>query len=563
MRHLTTRCTATVNELVCIATGLFFPDGKSSKGKLENFDFEMMDFMNRILDSDVTVQELYDSLKVKMLRIYLATKIKSDAAERVSCSSEEETADDEQLLPRLKIRMRQRKISEKDSSKYVTDDETRLIAANPENTKESKLQSQMINETFTFSVADEFISETPLDNCLLETYGATVNVETGVEVIPIQESIELSTDPNMLSDDSGTIQFGPVYGDSNSLEDTLPLDSAPTAANIKLHRGHVFAELNDAMLKGEINENLHLLEVSMKLPNGKTEEGEDSGGVLRDALSEYWETFHKKCTRGNLVRIPVIRHDMTPYWKEIAKVLVLGYKLTGYFPIYLCQPFLEVCLSSEGAHIELNELKNAFLKTIPDHEKVLIDNISDDVFIQEEFLDFLESHDVKTIVTPDNWDKVYGEIAHKEVIQEPAYIAEMWRPVFQNSFLPCLPAGGLNEIFSKLEPQTRKVLSSLDFGPDVLPSRNQYCAELLKKYIRQLSKENLKRFLRFCTGSNLQVCNKIYVRFITPLSSFARNPVAHTCGCVLEVPNTYSSLIEMTEEFNLVLESNVWVMDIH
>ena len=95
VRHLTTRCTATVNELVCIATGLFFPDGKSSKGKLENFDFEMMDFMNRILDSDVTVQELYDSLKVKMLRIYLATKIKSDAAERVSCSSEEETADDE------------------------------------------------------------------------------------------------------------------------------------------------------------------------------------------------------------------------------------------------------------------------------------------------------------------------------------------------------------------------------------------------------------------------------------------------------------------------------------
>lgn len=30
----------------------------------------------------------------------------------------------------------------------------------------------------------------------------------------------------------------------------------------------------------------------MVLPNGNREKGEDNGGVLRDALSEYWDTFY-------------------------------------------------------------------------------------------------------------------------------------------------------------------------------------------------------------------------------------------------------------------------------
>ena len=45
-------------------------------------------------------------------------------------------------------------------------------------------------------------------------------------------------------------------------------------------------------------------------------------------------------------------------------------------------------------------------------------------------------------------------------------------------------------------------------------------------------------------------------------NDFERRPVAHTCGCVLELATSFKDYIEFRSEFNAVLESKVWVMDI-
>ena len=74
--------------------------------------------------------------------------------------------------------------------------------------------------------------------------------------------------------------------------------------------------------------------------------------------------------------------------------------------------------------------------------------------------------------------------------------------------------------------------------------------------IRDRDKEALGKFLRFCTGSDL-LFKEIAVRF-TQIDGFARRFIAHTCGCILEIPD----YVEFRSEFTSVLKSDVWVMDI-
>ena len=99
--------------------------------------------------------------------------------------------------------------------------------------------------------------------------------------------------------------------------------------HLKLHRGQVFTELIDYIMKSDIikeiaTQNLSLV-VEMVLPNGKSEVAEDSGGVFRDMLTEFWTTFKEKCTEGSTSRVPFIRHNLTEFhWVAIAWVLVTG-----------------------------------------------------------------------------------------------------------------------------------------------------------------------------------------------------------------------------------------------
>lgn len=73
--------------------------------------------------------------------------------------------------------------------------------------------------------------------------------------------------------------------------------------------------------------------------------------------------------------------------------------------------------------------------------------------------------------------------------------------------------------------------------------------------------QHLCLFLRFCTGSDLFLGKEIIIGF-TQIQGFQRRPVAHTCGCVLELSVHYDSSPDFSSEMNKVLESNVWVMDI-
>eukprot|EP00914_Ancora_sagittata_P034472 GHVO01069630.1.p1 GENE.GHVO01069630.1~~GHVO01069630.1.p1 ORF type:complete len:126 (+),score=5.56 GHVO01069630.1:260-637(+) len=111
------------------------------------------------------------------------------------------------------------------------------------------------------------------------------------------------------------------------------------------------------------------LVIRMLLPNGAEEIGEDTGGILRDALSEYWETFYAKSSTDGEVRVPVLRLDMMDTWAQC--VLALGYKLQGYLPASLAIPFLQ---NSMGINPSCEYLLETFVKMVPSDEGKVIQN---------------------------------------------------------------------------------------------------------------------------------------------------------------------------------------------
>lgn len=78
-----------------------------------------------------------------------------------------------------------------------------------------------------------------------------------------------------------------------------------------------------------------------------------------------------------------------------------------------------------------------------------------------------------------------------------------------------------------IHPTTQKVIKLLKF-PETMTMEEMEVSNHLRLFVRELDEENLKYFLRFSTGSDLDVA------FVVQ-SDFARRPVAHTCSCLLEL----------------------------
>ena len=77
-----------------------------------------------------------------------------------------------------------------------------------------------------------------------------------------------------------------------------------------------------------------------------------------------------------------------------------------------------------------------------------------------------------------------------------------------------------------------------------------------------MQNEEVRRFLRFTTGSAVLITEKITISY-NSLTGFSRRPIAHTCGCVLELPSSYTSYLKFEQEFTSILTNDDYNWDIH
>lgn len=325
-----------------------------------------------------------------------------------------------------------------------------------------------------------------------------------------------------------------------------------TTDKLILHRGHIFKELLDAVKNRYIS--FKTIQIELILPNGSVEMAEDYGGVLRDTISEFFNTFYEMCTMGTELKVPCLRHDFQKEeWSAIGKIMKESFHSERYFPIRLAPTFIKSCLHKEVTNEEI--LEN-FLKYISHSEALLLQNALnnfDDVD-KDEILEFCTTYDAKYVPNKDNLKKMLEQIANEEMLQKPSFVKECICP-YLNDIKDILD---LDYIYNSYQLTDKNIISQLKVEENICHEKKQIF-QYLKKYIKESDEKTRSSFLRFCTGSNLPI-EKIKIEFINT-EGFARVPIAHTCSRELQIPTTYENFLNFREEFNNLLNSNVWVMD--
>ncbi|XP_062399900.1 uncharacterized protein LOC134089473 [Sardina pilchardus] len=528
------------DELVEKAIDLFFPDQKNSEGNVTDFHIDLTDFQEHPLDSHTTVGELYEKIKLPILRFYLTTKKKA--------SCREKHLENSGMLPQEGEEMQN-----KDSS-------------SPPRPSTPLAEGQETNSSDVIYVQSNINS----DHALLDY--STIDMSDLPSVSDLDAVIAVDV---LESSDTVTFFQGYLHDvDSVSLDDTLPISPQAISSPIPIldithepiiqserikkilvvHRGQILRELISHFCDESIM--LDDVYIQVVLPNGRLEKAVDEGGVLRDVLTEFWQDFYEQCTLGNAFKVPFLRHDFgKQQWESIGRIILLGWRKEKYLPIKMAPVILEQaalgCVTSN--------LVDIFLRYVTESERMVFQSCRSDFesVDQEELLEVMDLHSCRRVPTADNFEQLLEELAHQKLIQEPAFVIEQWSNVMA-PFRSELE--GISVAYEHLHPTLRKLMRSLSYPTTMNPQQKQI-GKYLGTYLRESDTQHLSLFLRFCTGSDLFLGKSISVTF-TQLQGMQRRPIAHTCGCYLELPIDYDNYPDFRHEFNKVLESGMWEMDI-
>ena len=307
------------------------------------------------------------------------------------------------------------------------------------------------------------------------------------------EEIVLKDDPSsMQQEEDMGVDSNEEHTESEKLHGTLKL---------KVHRGRVFGELEQYFMVKQINFEQVRLEIEMLLPDGKTEPAEDNGGVMRDALYEFWSEFYEKCTDGERMKVPIISGNRNEkHWTSYAKILVLGFKQENYLPVQLAPCFMRSVISGDHTEKHKDLIPNYLLFLNQDDADVVKKAIDDfDQEDKDDILEFLSEHKITKSPSQENIEEIITQLAHKELIQAPAFVSNCWNPVLK-PHIGKLLAEDIAKRFDELSPTSKKVLKALQF-PDKMEVKHEKVKKYLQKYIKTCDNRKLKLLLRFCTGN--------------------------------------------------------------
>ncbi|KAK6181993.1 hypothetical protein SNE40_009766 [Patella caerulea] len=324
-----------------------------------------------------------------------------------------------------------------------------------------------------------------------------------------------------------------------------------------IHRGNALMEMISFFKIPDILS--ASLDIKIVLPNGKLEAGEGSG-VFKDCITEFWTSFYENCTIGSNFKIPFLRHDFQlEEWQSVARIIHKGFEECDYVPISLSKVFLEEAIYGKM----VSDLFEDYMQYLSESERELVKKALAEFseVDEDDMFEFLDSHQCRKKVTHENFRSVVLELAHKELIQQPKYVLDCFSPILKSIAYVMTP-DDLSKFYKHSEATPKGIIKILTF-PDNMDSQEREVRQYLKTYIKESDKKTLRSFLRFCTAIDIipPEPNTIKVQF-SEMAGFTRCPVGHTCGRVLELPKMYENFPSFRAEFNSLLTSDVWVMDI-
>lgn len=513
-RHLSFYSDDTIEVVKKKAADVFFPNGHSFYyGEIEQFNVSVTNFDTQKLDYNLTVNNLYSTSHVKILRLYLFTEAKFDEDSSVvskECNNKrfklnhDDSSKSDQpstSMPKDSSKSEQPSTSTTKDSSYTDQPLTSMPKDNSKSeqpssstTKDSLKSDQpssRATENSSESVSQPSTSTPKDDDFLPDPFQPFPDLMI-FENIP-KSLLNEEADEEIqfhVTDEEKQMQQS-LLDNFSELNETLQNEFVV----LKLHRGHVLNELEDFFMQNDFKMRHQTLQIKMILPNGETESAEDSGGVLRDCLSEYWNSFYTERTTGNKLKVPVLLHTVNgSRWQAVGKIIAIGYYFEKYYPSQLASCFLEYALN--GDTIPENIILSQYLEFLPQSEKTIVTSALENFerTDQDDLMDFLEDHKVILRPTKENIRRIIIDTAHKELIQCPTYVADCWHEELKNLKL-LLPKPFLE--MGEFEPNFKNVWKTLTWSTEV---PNKDIQLFMKKYLKEQSEEQLKKFLRFCTG---------------------------------------------------------------
>lgn len=229
------------------------------------------------------------------------------------------------------------------------------------------------------------------------------------------------------------------------------------------------------------------------LERGEVEAGVGSG-VTRDCLTDFWDSFYATKTCGTNYKIPILHHKFQEReWTAVARILAFGWQKFQFFPVQPLHSLQRLYLSPVQTLIYWR------LSSISATENdVLTEALSNFKGADmDELLSILSSHNCCVLPTEENLPMMVEEIAHKEMVQKPAFIIKCWKPVLR-SIAQSMSSEGLKKILDDLKTKARNITKSIKF-PGSMSLEERTTSNHLLRFVRERDEKELGLFLRYCT----------------------------------------------------------------
>ena len=304
------------------------------------------------------------------------------------------------------------------------------------------------------------------------------------------------------------------------------------------------------------------------------EQAIDDGGVTRDFYSAFWEAAYMKYFDGSNLLLPAV-HPGAQFscYSTLGAIVVHGYLISGVLPVKIPLPVLCKCLVHPGAVIPVDTLMKSFADILNPYEAGILHSClnfqlqhptateypSD---LHWRILGIMSNYGCRTIPKPANLKTLIFEVATTEYCVKPmAAIYNIYNgiPEHLKAVFSSMQIEDFLSVYEALTVSASKVLDAI-LEPVFHDSAEERIFGYLVQLIGNMSHFELSAFLRFVTGSSV-ACKSIKITFCST-GEFARRPVGHTCDSTLDLPISYTSYLEFSNEFRAVLSSEyAWIMD--
>lgn len=346
------------------------------------------------------------------------------------------------------------------------------------------------------------------------------------------------------------------------------LASLDTSKPIKLHvlnRTDVFNQLIAAYQQGDI---LNQFTVRIRFAG---EAAIDLGGVTREAFSCFWEITYTKYFDGPRALVPSIHSGIDfNIIPTLGCILSHGYLVCGFLPVQISFPVLARILLT--SNVEDHYILEAFQEYVGQQDSTILkeslqfttqENFPPDFC--ERLVTTLSRYGCRQLPTTLNIKKLILEVARFHILVQPSSVIYSMKegiPASHLAFWRNFDVQKLHVLYMALSANVKQVLKAIA-EPVFLNQNEERTFHYLLQYVESMEPEELRRFLRFVTGSSTLTSVGINVCF-NSLQGLARRPIAHTCSCTIELPVTYVTYLEFLNEFRGILMSgddSTWIMD--